>query len=147
MPLSVSQSLLTYFLLLLSLATSALAKVDTFTYVNQGEFGPYFTEYGADYRVLPIATSPFQMAFYNTTPGAFYLALRMGTTRSESVFRWVWEANRGRPVGENATFSLLPDGNLVLADADKRIVWYIYTSEIATFLFFFTYLLFLVPLK
>ncbi|XP_078164480.1 EP1-like glycoprotein 2 [Carex rostrata] len=116
-------SLLTFSLLLLSLATSALAKVDTFTYVNQGEFGPYITEYDADYRVLPIATSPFQMAFYNTTPGAFYLALRMGTMRSESVFRWVWEANRGHPVGENATFSLLPDGNLVLADADKRIVW------------------------
>ncbi|KAJ1687575.1 hypothetical protein LUZ63_018965 [Rhynchospora breviuscula] len=110
-------------ILLLSTISSSQAKVDTFTYVNQGEFGPYITEYGADYRVLPIGTSPFQMAFYNTTPGAFYLALRMGTTRSESVFRWVWEANRGRPVGENATFSLLPDGNLVLADANRRNVW------------------------
>lgn len=119
-------ALLTLSILLLSSASSVQSKVDTFTYVNEGEFGPYITEYSADYRVLPISTSPFQMAFYNTTPGEFYLALRMGTLRSESIFRWVWEANRGKPVGENATFSLLPDGNLVLAEADKRIVWYIY---------------------
>nr|CAD1843239.1 unnamed protein product [Ananas comosus var. bracteatus] len=113
--------------LLLTLRLSSIAssqsKVQTFTYVNDGEFGPYVSEYGADYRVLPVAASPFQLAFYNTTPGEFYLALRMGTVRSESVFRWVWEANRGRPVRDNATFSLLPDGNLVLSDADRRIVW------------------------
>ncbi|KAJ0977357.1 hypothetical protein J5N97_012831 [Dioscorea zingiberensis] len=94
-----------------------------FHYVNEGEFGPYITEYGADYRMLPLASLPFQMAFYNTTPGAFFLALRMGTTRAESLFRWVWEANRGLPVGENATFSLKADGNLVLAEADGRLVW------------------------
>ncbi|PPS05552.1 hypothetical protein GOBAR_AA15105 [Gossypium barbadense] len=47
----------------------------------------------------------------------------MATTRSESLFRWVWEANRGNPVRENATFSLGTDGNLVLADADGRIAW------------------------
>ncbi|XP_008812087.3 EP1-like glycoprotein 2 [Phoenix dactylifera] len=111
-------------LLLFFLSTTiAHAKVQTFSYVNEGEFGPYITEYDANYRVLPIAASPFQMAFYNTTPNAFYLALRMGTTRSESTFRWVWEANRGRPVRENATFSLLSDGNLVLADAERRVVW------------------------
>jgi hypothetical protein len=138
-PSPIPFSLLTLFILLLSSANSVRAKVNTFTYVNQGEFGPYITEYGADYRVLPISTSPFQMAFYNTTPGAFYLALRMGTTRSESVFRWVWEANRGNPVGENATFSLLPDGNLVLAEADKRLVWYIYQKSHFV-LFYFLYI-------
>ncbi|XP_072998735.1 EP1-like glycoprotein 2 [Typha latifolia] len=117
---------ISFFLTLLVLVSSssiAQSKVETFTYTNEGEFGPYITEYGADYRVLPIATSPFQLAFYNTTPGLFYLALRMGTTRSESTFRWVWEFNRGNPVHENATFSLLSNGNLVLADADGRVVF------------------------
>ncbi|CAL9190974.1 unnamed protein product, partial [Musa hybrid cultivar] len=113
--------------LLLLLASATIQtrgqRVETFTYVNEGEFGPYITEYDASYRVLPIASSPFQFAFYNTTPDAFYLALRMGTLRSESILRWVWEANRGRPVRENATFSLLPSGNLVLAEADGRVVW------------------------
>ncbi|KAL2496511.1 D-mannose binding lectin protein with Apple-like carbohydrate-binding domain [Forsythia ovata] len=36
---------------------------------------------------------------------------------------WVWEANRGNPVGEKATFSLGGDGNLVLANADGRVAW------------------------
>ncbi|XP_042466514.1 EP1-like glycoprotein 2 [Zingiber officinale] len=123
---AVSSSFVVWFLILLLSSAIALARgqtVQTFTYVNEGEFGPYITEYDASYRVLPVASSPFQFAFYNTTPGAFYLALRMGTVRSESLFRWVWEANRGRPVGENATFSLLSSGDLVLAEADGRVVW------------------------
>lgn len=114
------------FILLSIISTSSKAQVPSdqqFKYVNEGEFGPYITEYGADYRMLPLGTSPFQMGFYNTTPGAFYLALRMGTTRAESLFRWVWEANRGFPVAENATFSLLRNGNLVLAEADGKLVW------------------------
>ncbi|RRT45695.1 hypothetical protein BHE74_00025314 [Ensete ventricosum] len=124
-PPSFSSASLCLCLLLLAPATIQTRgqKVETFTYVNEGEFGPYITEYDASYRVLPIASSPFQFAFYNTTPDAFYLALRMGTVRSESILRWVWEANRGRPVRENATFSLLPNGNLVLAEADGRVVW------------------------
>ncbi|KAI4333574.1 hypothetical protein L6164_018361 [Bauhinia variegata] len=69
------------------------------------------------------------MGFYNTTPNAFTLALRVGLQRSEQLFRWVWEANRGNPVGENATFSLRTDGNLVLADADGRIAWQTKTAN------------------
>ncbi|KAK6157361.1 hypothetical protein DH2020_011609 [Rehmannia glutinosa] len=95
----------------------------TFNYVNEGEFGDYIVEYDANYRVLPVFSTPFQLCFYNTTPGAYTLALRMGTVRSESLMRWVWEANRGNPVGENATFSLLGSGNLVLAEADGRVAW------------------------
>ncbi|TYH30015.1 hypothetical protein ES288_A01G059900v1 [Gossypium darwinii] len=122
---SLTMSLLSFSLLLL-FAFSAKAVVppsETFRFVNEGEFGPFIVEYGADYRVISIANAPFQLAFYNTTPNAFTLALRMATTRSESLFRWVWEANRGNPVRENATFSLGTDGNLVLADADGRIAW------------------------
>ncbi|EYU45021.1 hypothetical protein MIMGU_mgv1a026633mg [Erythranthe guttata] len=95
----------------------------TFNFVNEGSFGDYIVEYNANYRVLSIANSPFQMCFYNTTPSAYTLALRMGTVRSESLMYWVWEANRGNPVGENATFSLGASGNLLLADAGGRIAW------------------------
>ncbi|KAI5333039.1 hypothetical protein L3X38_023169 [Prunus dulcis] len=38
------------------------------------------------------------------------------------VYR-VWDANRGNPVGENATLAFGTDGNLLLADADGRVAW------------------------
>lgn len=37
--------------------------------------------------------------------------------------RWVWEANRGKTVRENASLSFSSDGNLVLADADGSVTW------------------------
>ncbi|EEF36764.1 epidermis-specific secreted glycoprotein EP1 [Ricinus communis] len=101
----------------------------TFKYVNEGEFGEYIVEYDANYRVLDPFAQPFQLCFYNTTPNAFTLALRMGTVRSESLMRWVWEANRGNPVRENATLTFGTDGNLVLADADGRIAWQTNTAN------------------
>ncbi|KAG9456954.1 hypothetical protein H6P81_001462 [Aristolochia fimbriata] len=106
-----------------SLSHAVVPDSQTFKYVNEGEFGDYATEYGATYRVLPIASSPFQLFFYNTTPNAYRLGLRMGTTRSESTLRWVWDANRNAPVSENATLSFGRDGNLVLANPDGRAVW------------------------
>ncbi|XP_011029573.1 PREDICTED: epidermis-specific secreted glycoprotein EP1-like [Populus euphratica] len=117
---------------LLSISFIAHATVPpsaTFKYVNEGEFGEYISEYFPDYRPLPISTSPFQLIFYNTTPNAYTLALRMGTVRSESTMRWVWEANRGNPVRENATLTLVGDGNLVLADADGRVAWQTNTAN------------------
>ncbi|XP_078431165.1 EP1-like glycoprotein 1 [Wolffia australiana] len=120
-------ALLSVFLFFSVLAAGgAMAKVpakDTFKYVNEGEFGPFITEYDASYRATPLFGSPYQLMWYNTTPGEFYLGLRMGLRRSESLFRWVWDANRGKPVGENATLSFGVDGNLVLAEADGRVVW------------------------
>ncbi|NP_001312908.1 epidermis-specific secreted glycoprotein EP1-like [Nicotiana tabacum] len=112
---------------------SSIAQVpveNTFKFVNEGELGPFVVEYQADYRVFSgIFTNPFQFCFYNTTPNAWTLALRMGTVRSESLMRWVWEANRGNPVKENATFSLGTDGNLVLAEANGRIAWQTNTAK------------------
>ncbi|KAK2985495.1 hypothetical protein RJ640_004346 [Escallonia rubra] len=95
----------------------------TFKYVNQGGFGLYINEYDGTYRTLGISSSPFRLCFYNTTPNAYTLALRIGVQRQEPIYRWVWEANRGKPVGENATLTFGTDGNLVLAEADGRVVW------------------------
>ncbi|KAI3965053.1 hypothetical protein MKX01_013984 [Papaver californicum] len=47
----------------------------------------------------------------------------MGLVESDSVLRWVWDANHGNPVRENATLTFGTDGNLVLADANGRIAW------------------------
>ncbi|CDP01431.1 unnamed protein product [Coffea canephora] len=105
------------------IAQASVPDNETFQYVNEGEFGEYVVEYDADYRVLDVFNSPFQLCFYNTTPNAYTLALRMGTVRSESLMRWVWEANRGNPVRENATLTFGKDGNLVLADSDGRVAW------------------------
>ncbi|KAI4388257.1 hypothetical protein MLD38_000601 [Melastoma candidum] len=121
-----SLTLLTLSVMALASSSTLLAKVppsSQFQFVNEGELGPYVVEYGGSYRVLNVFAAPFQLSFYNTTPDAFTLALRMGLTRSESLFRWVWEANRGNPVRENATLSFGEDGNLVLADHDGRIAW------------------------
>lgn len=112
------------FLFLFISASQAIVPPDkTFKYINQGEFGEYSVEYLADYRVLDIYTSPFTLCFYNSTPNAFILGLRMGTRRTESIMRWVWDANRGNPVRENATLTFGSNGNLVLADVDGKVAW------------------------
>ncbi|CAH1449982.1 unnamed protein product [Lactuca virosa] len=126
-----SLSLILFFFIFISFAISdaVVPPADTFRYVNQGDFGELDSEYAPTYRPLPPYTFPFQLCFYNTTPGVYTLSLRMGTRRDEAVMPWVWDANRGNPVGENATFSLGSDGNLVLADGDGRIAWQTNTAN------------------
>lgn len=128
-----SLTTLTFLFLLIqlfaSISEAVVAPEHQFTFVNEGDFGDYIVEYNANYRTLNPFNSPFQLCFYNTTPNAFTLALRMGLVRSTSRMRWVWEANRGNPVRENATISLGSDGNLVLADADGRVAWQTNTSN------------------
>jgi hypothetical protein len=127
----VTMRLLSLFLfsLFAFIAQASVPRNETFRFVNEGELGPYVVEYDGNYRTLPTFNSPFQLCFYNTTPNAFTLALRMATTRSESLFRWVWEANRGNPVHENATLTFGSNGNLVLADADGRVAWQTNTAN------------------
>ncbi|KAL8090815.1 hypothetical protein AgCh_040036 [Apium graveolens] len=110
-------------ILSISSAQAVVPASATFKYTNEGELGDYVVEYDANYRTLPIARFPFQICFYNTTPTAFILGLRMGDQRSESTMRWVWDANRAKPVQEKATLTFGTDGNLVLADADGTVAW------------------------
>nr|KAJ0196516.1 hypothetical protein LSAT_V11C700382430 [Lactuca sativa] len=121
--------LLLSFQLLSTISEAVVYASNTFTYVNEGDFGDYVVEYNANYRALPPFSNPFQLCFYNTTPNAFTLALRMGTVRSESLMHWVWEANRGNPVRENSTLTFGTDGNLVLMDSDGHIAWQTKTSN------------------
>ncbi|KAI3852050.1 hypothetical protein MKW98_020049 [Papaver atlanticum] len=104
-------------------AESIVPSSKTFKFKNRGDFGKDMVEYDAHYRALSLFNSPFQLCFYNKTPNAFTLALRMGLVESQSIFRWVWDANRGNPVRENATLTFSTDGNLVLADVDGKIAW------------------------
>ncbi|KAI7743698.1 hypothetical protein M8C21_014964 [Ambrosia artemisiifolia] len=118
--------------ILSTISRASVPSSETFTYVNSGELSEtlvYIVEYDATYRDLPPYRNPFQLGFYNTTPDEYTLALRMGTVRSGSLRRWVWEANRGNPVHENATLTLRKDGNLVLADADGRVAWQTNTAN------------------
>ena len=78
----------------------------------------------------PLPPLPFQFCFYNITPNAFYLALHIGTARSEFTRHQVWQNNPFCPVRENATFALKPDGNLILTDSDGQTVWSTGTSNI-----------------
>ncbi|KAL5731159.1 hypothetical protein ACHQM5_003916 [Ranunculus cassubicifolius] len=114
-----------FYLTLVAIVTEAVVPASkTFTFVNQGEFGEYSVEYGADYRLVKgLFTDPFAICFYNTTPNAFTLGLRMGSRRGESTMKWVWDANRGNLVKEGAKLSFCVDGNLVLAAVDGRIAW------------------------
>ncbi|EXC18475.1 Epidermis-specific secreted glycoprotein EP1 [Morus notabilis] len=128
-PLSSHPTLLVFLLSLFVSTSIAQAKVPpnaTFQFKNEGYYGDFlYIEYGATYRFFSdIFVSPFTICFYNTTPNAYTLALRMGLTDTRrTTLRWVWEANRGNPVGENATFTFGGDGNLVLANADGRVAW------------------------
>ncbi|WCJ20021.1 D-mannose binding lectin protein with Apple-like carbohydrate-binding domain [Euphorbia peplus] len=103
-----SLSMKTPQILLLSLIFSTISILtqasvppsETFQYINEGDLGEFIVEYDANYRALAPFAQPFQLCFYNTTPNEYTLALRMGTVRSESLMRWVWEANRNNPLAK-----------------------------------------------
>ncbi|XP_051152319.1 EP1-like glycoprotein 2 [Andrographis paniculata] len=120
-------SLLLLFLTLQS-ANSQIPATKTFTFTNAGDLVYNVAEYAASYREVRAAgytfsTFPFTLCFYNSTPGKYILAVRGGVRRDKEPNRWVWEANRRRPVGEKATLTLRRDGNLVLAEADGAVAW------------------------
>ncbi|WZZ83592.1 hypothetical protein YC2023_104164 [Brassica napus] len=113
--------------------TGAQAKVpvdEQFRVVNEGDYTDYIPiEYNADVRGFQPFNDNFRLCFYNTTPNAYTLALRIGNRAQESTLRWVWEANRDSPVKEDTTLTFGEDGNLVLAEADGRVVWQTNTAD------------------
>ncbi|KAL5730727.1 hypothetical protein ACHQM5_003521 [Ranunculus cassubicifolius] len=134
--MSISLSFSYPILLLLTssfLAQAIVPKAKTFRYVNKGFYGEYEDEYGSNYRLLFELQEPnFAMCFYNTTPGAYTLGIRMGSRPEDStsnIMKWVWAANRNNLVGENATLTFGADGNLVLAHANGKVAWQTNTAN------------------
>ncbi|KAJ9563353.1 hypothetical protein OSB04_008513 [Centaurea solstitialis] len=94
---SSSLFLIIFFLFtLLFISQATVPASETFRYVNSGyleDNEEVFTEYDPiNYRTLSLFTTPFALCFYNHTPNAFTLALRMGRRSDRSVKRWVWVA-------------------------------------------------------
>ncbi|KAL5997875.1 hypothetical protein ACLOJK_008807 [Asimina triloba] len=124
-------SFLSFFLLSI-VAQAQVPAAQQFRWVNQGPMADYVTEFGAWYRqpsVAGFSKFPFRLCFYNTTPDAHVFAIRMGSRRGENIMRWVWDANRNSPARENSTLTFGRDGNLVLANADGRVVWQTNTAN------------------
>ncbi|KAL3612367.1 hypothetical protein D5086_003387 [Populus alba] len=105
---SMERSLLFSLFLLFSVSIVAQSTVpsnSTFKKVNTGEWAEAISEYRSDFRALDISTSVFQVCFYNTTPNAFTLAIRMGTRRSPAVRRLVSRASD--KMNTNGAYSLV----------------------------------------
>ncbi|MCL7039580.1 hypothetical protein MKW94_028589 [Papaver nudicaule] len=112
-------------------AASSVPSSKIFKFVNQGDlFTNTVVEYKGDFRfVRTISNHPFSLCFYNITANSYTLALGMGTSSPTSRMLWVWSANRGRPVGENAVLSFGRNGNLVLVDTDGLVAWQTRTAD------------------
>ncbi|OVA16506.1 Bulb-type lectin domain [Macleaya cordata] len=130
--------LLSVFLFILVLISSIFStstvealvpKSKTFKYVNDGPDTFSALEYGGPCRPLNIYNLPFQLFFYTTVMNGkigFILGLAMVTSRGKDQndpYRWVWAANAGNPVFENAFLTFGGNGNLVLAHANGRVAW------------------------
>ncbi|KAJ4868674.1 Curculin-like (mannose-binding) lectin family protein [Raphanus sativus] len=109
--------------LLITLVQPQVPPSEQLQFLNRGDFGDSEIEYGASYRDVGVIRNHFRLCFYNTTPNAYTLAIGMGTGTSDSIIRWVWQANPRTPVHEEASLSFGPEGNLVLSQPDGRVVW------------------------
>ncbi|CAL9215280.1 unnamed protein product [Arabidopsis halleri] len=112
--------------LLISLVRPQVHPLEQFRFLNNGDFGESTVEYGASYRDLGVIRNQFRLCFFNTTPNAFTLAIGMGTGSSDSIIRWVWQANPQNPVQEEASLSFGPEGpgparwHSRMADHDRK---------------------------
>ncbi|KAL5731166.1 hypothetical protein ACHQM5_003923 [Ranunculus cassubicifolius] len=134
MSISLSSSL-SVLLIFFSIGAGAVVPASkTFKFVNEGSLFQDFydpNEYNANYRYTDISGRVFMLCFYNTTPNAYTLGMRMGYQPSDNpiYFKWIWDANRGNPVREKAALTFHADGNLVLSDADGKMAWQTATSN------------------
>lgn len=108
MHISMASKKMSYFLPLLFLSIKIFSCItqannttvpanETFHFVNEGKYFEHMLSDVGTY--LPLDTivpsaGPFELCFYNTTPAAFTLAIRMGFLFSHVV----WEANHGSPL-------------------------------------------------
>ncbi|KAL5709671.1 hypothetical protein ACHQM5_020332 [Ranunculus cassubicifolius] len=120
---------------LLSIAQSTVPANKTFTFVARGFRKDFLEDTQLDYIDVPnFETHPFGLCiygplsawsyFYSVAPYTpiYTLAIRLNT-------RVVWEANRGKPFGQNSTIKFGSDGNLVLADPKGRLIWHTNTAN------------------
>ncbi|KAJ8439376.1 hypothetical protein Cgig2_021790 [Carnegiea gigantea] len=100
-------------------AASAPSK-PIFQFINEGDLNMYSGEYSSTFRNVRGVDAPDRMGlfFYNNTPNTYTLAVGVGF-----IPLWVWGANRNNPVHEGATLTLQKDGNLVLTNANRDVVW------------------------
>ncbi|KAJ6935764.1 hypothetical protein NC652_010708 [Populus alba x Populus x berolinensis] len=82
------------------------------------------------YKIFMMHGAPFSCGFHSKDRNSFYFAIwKQSEVSGDDVPEALWLANRNRPVGENATLHFLPDGDLVLRDADGTFVWSTNTSS------------------
>lgn len=124
-----STSLLLPFVLLFLLALGSVS--GNFSFVNSGELADNVLEYNGSYRVVPLQSSNdiFHMVFFNATPNAYALGIAMGDCGQAEPMMIVWAANRNDLVQDNAILKYGTDGNLVLSNAEGRLVWSTNTSN------------------
>ncbi|KAI3851924.1 hypothetical protein MKW98_019923 [Papaver atlanticum] len=127
------------------LVQSAVSKNKTFRIINNGENSFWQSSEYSVTKFRDAASinfigsspnlfySPFGLYFYNSTPNASILGIGVHLPDSDDhaakEIRWVWGANLNDPVRENTTLTFSRDGNLVLAEADGRIVWQTNTAN------------------
>ncbi|KAL5722876.1 hypothetical protein ACHQM5_006337 [Ranunculus cassubicifolius] len=117
---------LIFFLCISIVAEAIVPSSKTFKFINEGDYSD-FDETSVEYyfRFLdPLHLSrenPFGLGFCNPEHDSWTFGIFMGG--SSIPTRWVWEANRGNPVGENASLSFGTDGNLVLRDTKGSLAW------------------------
>jgi hypothetical protein len=92
------------------------------------------------HMILMSESESFACGFYSEDQenDSFYFAV---VSRQRSYYEYdsyysylqnvIWLANENKPVGQNATLKLLPEGNLVLRDADGALVWSTNTSNMS----------------
>nr|TKR99894.1 hypothetical protein D5086_0000187030 [Populus alba] len=85
------------------------------------------------FKIIMMHGAGFYCGFLSKDRNSFYFAIwkKKSEYSGDDDPEALWLANRNRPVGENATLQFLPDGDLVLRDADGAFVWSTNTSNMS----------------
>ncbi|KAJ6935767.1 hypothetical protein NC652_010710 [Populus alba x Populus x berolinensis] len=83
------------------------------------------------FKIIMMHGAGFSCGFHSKDRNSFYFAIWKSEYSGDDDPEALWLANRNRPVGQNATLQFLPDGDLVLRDADGALVWSTNTSNMS----------------